>query len=73
MTDESGNHHKRSRVWIAFAIFAAIAGVLLVYEHRMHVFTGDALLIGLLAGCIGVHLFMHGGHGRHGDHGSDKE
>ncbi|HPE31609.1 MAG TPA: DUF2933 domain-containing protein [Parvularculaceae bacterium] len=39
----------------------------------MHVFTGDALLIGLLAACIGVHLFMHGGHGRHGDHGSDKE
>lgn len=73
MTEESGTHPKRSRVWIAFAIFAAVAGVLLVYEHRMHVFTGDALLIGLLAACIGVHLFMHGGHGRRGGHGSDKE
>jgi hypothetical protein len=73
MSKESENHQKQSRLWIAFAVFAAAIGVMLVYEHRMHVFTGDAVLIGLLAACIGVHLFMHAGHGRHGGHRRDKE
>jgi peptidoglycan/LPS O-acetylase OafA/YrhL len=73
MSGEGDNHPKQSRIWIAFAVFAAVIGALLLYEHRIHVFTGDALLIGLLAACIGVHLFMHGGHGGHDSHRGDKE
>lgn len=73
MSGGGDNHPKQSRIWIAFTVFAAVIGVLLIYEHRMHVFTGDALLIGLLAACIGVHLFMHGGHGRPDGHGRDQK
>ncbi len=57
---------KNSRTWTAFLVFTAVIGILLIYEHRVHVFTGNALLFGLLATCIGVHFFMHGGHGGHG-------
>ncbi|MCV0371756.1 MAG: DUF2933 domain-containing protein [Filomicrobium sp.] len=39
----------------------AVAALLLAYEHRIHIFTGNVLLI-LLALCIGMHHFMHGGH-----------
>lgn len=62
------SHPRKSRVWTIFAIFVAIAGVLLLYEHRMHLLTGDALLYVLLALCVGSHFFMHGGHGGHGGH-----
>ena len=47
--------------------FAAVAALLLAYEHRVHLFTGNGLLLVLLALCIGMHFFMHGGHGGHGD------
>lgn len=56
----------RSRTGLAVLVFLGIAGFLLLYEHRAHVFTGNGILIGLLAVCIVVHLFMHGGHGSHG-------
>jgi hypothetical protein len=49
--------------------FLAVAGLLLVYEHRVHVFTGNGVLITLLVLCVGMHFFMHGGHGGHGDGG----
>lgn len=48
-----------ARIRLAFAAFAGIAALLLVYEHRAHVLTGTGILIGLLALCIGMHLFMH--------------
>jgi heme/copper-type cytochrome/quinol oxidase subunit 4 len=57
----------KSRTGTVLIAFLAIAGFLLVYEHRVHIFAGDALLIILLAVCIGMHLFMHHGHGGHGD------
>jgi len=50
-------------------VFAAIAGLLLAYGHRVHPFNGNALLLALLAVCIGMHFFMHGGHGGHGGGG----
>ena len=56
----------KSRAGGALIVFLAIAGVLLAYEHRVHLLTGNALLLVLLALCVGVHLFMHGGHGGHG-------
>ena len=46
--------------------FLAIAGFLLAYEHRIHLFTGEIALLVLLGLCVGMHLFMHGGHGGHG-------
>lgn len=61
----------RSRSGLVLAVFLAIAGLLLVYEHRVHVFGGNGLLFVLLAICVGVHLFMHGGHGGHGGRADD--
>ena len=47
--------------------FLVIAGFFLVTEHTAHVF--GALPFLLLASCLFLHSFMHGGHGKHG--GSD--
>lgn len=44
--------------------FLAIAGVLLLTEHRAH--TIAALPWVLLALCLVLHFFGHGGHGRGG-------
>jgi len=61
----------RSRTGIVLIAFAAIAGLLLAYEHRIHLLVGNWLLLVLLAFCVGMHFFMHGGHGDHGGGGSD--
>ncbi|HXV23186.1 MAG TPA: DUF2933 domain-containing protein [Alphaproteobacteria bacterium] len=65
----------KSRSGAVLIAFLAIAGLLLAYEHRLHIFTGNGLLVALLALCVVMHLFMHSGHGRHGRngdrHGSD--
>lgn len=61
-----------SRAGLVLIGFIAVAGFLLVYEHRAHVFTGNGLLIALLGACILMHLFMHGGHGDHRG-GHDRE
>jgi len=67
------NDFLKSRAGMVLLAFLAIAGFLLVFEHRAHIFTGNGVLIALLAACIGMHLFMHGGHG-HGGHGkSDRK
>lgn len=60
------NKTKPSRIWTTFGVFVAVIAILLAYEHRAHLLTGDVLLYALLAACVGVHLFMHGGHGGHG-------
>lgn len=59
----------RSRAGFVLIVFAATAGLLLVYEHRAHLLSGTALLLGFLAICVGSHFFMHRGHGGHGSHG----
>ena len=59
------NDFLKSRAGIVLLAFLAIAGFLLAFEHRAHIFTGNGVLIALLAACIGMHLFMHGGHGGH--------
>ncbi len=57
-----------SRTGIALIAFLAIAGFLLWEEHEAHIL-GALPLILLLAVCLGMHSFMHGGHGRgHGSH-----
>ena len=60
------NDFLKSRAGIVLLTFLAIGGFLLAYEHRAHIFTGNGIIIGLLALCVGMHLFMHGGHGGHG-------
>lgn len=60
----------RSRAGKVLVGFAVIGGLLLVYEHRLHLFTGDGLLLVLLVLWFGLHFFMHGGHGGHGGHGN---
>lgn len=62
----------RSRAGTILIAFLAVAGFLLVYEHRAHIFSGNGVLIALLAVCIGMHLFMHHGHGG-GDGGTDDQ
>ncbi len=60
----------RSRTGVVLIIFLAVVGLLLAYEHRVHIFTGNGVLIALLILCVGMHFFMHGGHGGHGGHGN---
>lgn len=62
----------RSKTGLVAIAFIIIVGILLTYEHRVHLFTGSGFLVLLLLACVGIHLFMHGGHGGHGDQGSDK-
>ena len=53
-----------SRSWWAFAGFIAIAGFLLLTEHRAHLF--GALPFLFLLACPFLHMFGHSGHGGHG-------
>ena len=52
---------------LVLALFLSAAGLVLIYEHRMHLFSSGGLLILLIGTCILMHLFMHGGQGDHGD------
>jgi hypothetical protein len=53
---------------MAFILFFAAGALLLVYEHRVHLLTGNGPLLLLLLACVGMHLLMHRGH-RHGGGG----
>ncbi len=57
----------RFRYGLGLAVFLAIAGYFLWEEHEVHIL-GNLPLILILGACVGMHLFMHGGHG--GGHGS---
>lgn len=62
----------RNRTKLPFFIFLAIAGYFLWMEHQAHVI--EFLPWILILGCVGMHLFMHGGHGRGGhDHSEGNE
>jgi len=72
---DAGGGFWRSRAGTTFLVFLAIAALLLGYEHRVHLFAGNGLLVLLLLGCVGMHFFMHGGHGgsrKGGDDGDAK-
>lgn len=61
----------RSRAGIYLIVALITGGLLLGYEHRVHLL-GSGLLIWIpLLLCVGMHFFMHGGHGGHGS-GGDK-
>lgn len=63
----------RSRSGIVLITFLVVGGLLLAYEHRIHLLTGNGFVVALLALSVGMHLFMHRGHGgrkdesHHGD------
>lgn len=59
-----------SRANMVLLVFLAVGGFYLVSEHWAHLIGVGPLLL-LLGLCIGMHLFMHGGHGGHGS-GSDE-
>lgn len=69
---DSKDRFWRSPAGIVFAIFVGVAGFLLVSEHGAH-FLGAAPLLLILAVCVGMHFFMHGGYGEHGAHGSETD
>ncbi|GAB4365534.1 MAG: hypothetical protein Kow00114_22890 [Kiloniellaceae bacterium] len=71
-SDQSGRTQGsfwRSRFGTALVVFLVIGGILMAYEHRVHLFSADLLPILLLLVCIGMHFFMHRGHGGHGGGG----
>jgi DUF2933 family protein len=54
---------------IVLATFLVVGGLLLIYEHRIHLLTERVFLYALLALCVVVHFFVHGRHGSHSDKG----
>jgi len=58
---------------IAAIVFSVAAAYFLWTEHEAHVIA--ILPYTFLLLCVGMHVFMHGGHGghRHGNHGKDPE
>lgn len=60
----------RSRAGAYLIVVLVIGGLLLGYEHRIHILGGNWLLWLLLLISVGMHLFMHGGHDGHGGHNS---
>lgn len=55
----------RSRTGIYLIVALVVGGLLLGYEHRVHVLGSNWLLWLPLLLCVGMHFFMHGGHGGH--------
>lgn len=61
-----------SRTGISLIVALLLGGLMLGYEHRVHILGSDWLLWLPLLLCVGIHFFMHGGHGGHGGkHGGD--
>ncbi|WP_027256033.1 DUF2933 domain-containing protein [Leisingera aquimarina] len=53
----------KSRAGIYLIVALALGGLLLGYEHRVHIFASEWVLFLPLLLCVGMHFFMHGGHG----------
>jgi len=71
MRHEHGGYEKSTHFWgsryaIGLIVFGAVAGYLLLTEHRAHLF--GVLPFLLLLACPLVHVFMHHGHGTHDHH-----
>jgi hypothetical protein len=69
---DQGPAEGTSRLWsspVRAASFALLGlmSLWMIYLHRVHVFTADAIPLALLVACLGMHLVMHRGHG--GGHG----
>jgi peptidoglycan/LPS O-acetylase OafA/YrhL len=55
----------RSALGVTLLGFLAVGALLLVVEHRSHIFVGDWFLWLLPLACVVMHAF-HGGHSGHG-------
>lgn len=55
----------RSRTGFALIAGLVVVGVLLAYEHRVHILGSGWFVWLLLLICVGMHFFMHGSHGGH--------
>ena len=55
---------------VVFTVFLVAAGYFLITEHTAHILGAAPYL--LLLVCIGMHLFMHGGHGHNHDHSTQQ-
>lgn len=62
----NGSAFWRSPAGVTLVAFLAVAALLLVLEHRVHLLGAWPLLFLLL--CAGMHLFMHRGRGGHRSH-----
>lgn len=62
----------RSRAGIYLIVALVVGGLLLGYEHRVHIFGSNWLLWLPLLLCVAMHFFMHGGHGGHGGEGDKR-
>lgn len=57
----------RTRRGIGLVALLAVAAVLLVFDYWAQIAASSLLLsVTLLAACLGMHFFMHGGHGKGG-------
>lgn len=63
----------KSRAGIYLIVAIGIGGLLLGYEHRVHLLTSGLLIWLPLLLCVGMHFFMHGRQGGHGGHGKGKD
>ena len=67
MPPSAPDSHKattRRSKWVFFG-FAAVVVLMLAVEHRAHLLGWLPWII--LAACLLMHFFMHGGHGGHGE------
>lgn len=63
----------RSRAGAYLIVAITIGGLMLGYEHRVHLL-GSGLLLWLpLLICVGMHFFMHRGHGGHSGPGPGED
>lgn len=66
--DESSESQSywRSKSGLVVCAFLGLAGVILILEHRAHLFEWLPYLV--LLACPLMHIFMHRGHGGHARH-----
>lgn len=63
----------RSKLGFVFMATAAAGAAVLTYLHLHHIPREYILIAALLAICVGVHGFAHGGHGSHGTGKQDEQ
>lgn len=65
-SESSPRRFVKTPLGIVLLVAIGAISLVLIYDHRGHVFSGDGLLVTLLVACVGSHFFLHGRHGGHG-------
>lgn len=63
----------RSQLGFFLLAVASAGAAVLTYLHLHHIPREYILIAALLAICVGVHGFAHGGHGSHGSRDEDNK